>query len=134
MGIGRKKKLLGWVENFKLSISSLVISSSSASSLLSALLRIVICLSINLSGKVTLNAINKLPNSKGFLWKGRPLPSIVLRSSGLITSPGLFLILIFDPSRWVIEKSTPVSASANVIVFSMRRSAPFLLKRLCGYS
>jgi len=50
-------------------------------------------------GKLTLNAMKRLPNLNDCLWNGRPLPSIVLMSSGLITSPGLFITLIFDPSK-----------------------------------
>ena len=85
-------------------------------------------------GNSTLKRMKRLPYLKVDLWNGRPLSGIVFKSSGLITSPGSFLILILVPSRWVNTKSTPVRASNKLILCSNRRSAPFLLNFLCGYS
>lgn len=76
--------------------------------------------------------MNKFPKLYIFLWKGIPSPSTTLISSCLITSPGLFLILIFLPSKWVITKSTPVKAFNSNTSFSITKSAPFLKKFLWG--
>ena len=53
-------------------------------------------------GNATLKRTKRFPYLKDCLWKGSPLPITVLMSSGLMTSPGLFWILILEPSRWVI--------------------------------
>lgn len=78
--------------------------------------------------------MNKLPNLYEFLWNGRPLSSTVIKESGFTTWPGYVVALNLVPSRKSTTKSTPVKASSNVISFSIRRSAPFLLKSGCGYS
>jgi len=70
----------------------------------------------------------------GFLWNGRPFSSSVISESGLITVPGVLFTLRFDPSRYLIMKSQPVRASLRLMFFSKNKSAPFLLKSLCGYS
>lgn len=86
------------------------------------------------SGNTTLNNTNRLPNLYEFLWNGRPLSSIVIKESGFTTYPGEVYALNLVPSRKSITKSRPVSASRSVISFSIKRSAPFLLKVLWGYS
>jgi len=76
--------------------------------------------------------MKRLPNLYGVLWNGIPRPSQVIIEFGWIISPLLFWILIYLPSRWVMHMSNPVRASSRVISFSINRSAPFLLKSLCG--
>lgn len=78
--------------------------------------------------------MNRLPNLYGFLWNGRPFSSTVIRVFGFMTCPGLFCTLNLVPSRKGTIKSQPVRDSNRVIVFSMKRSAPFLLNTLCGCS
>jgi len=98
------------------------------------LLTDVIYDSSKVSGNLTLNNTNKLPNLYGFLWKGKPLSSTVIKVSGLITIPFALWILSFVPSKKSTAKSHPERDSRRVISFSIKRSAPFLLKTLCGYS
>lgn len=78
--------------------------------------------------------MNRLPNLYGFLWNGRPFSSTVISESGLTTTPGSVYTLNLDPSKKFTTKSQPDSASKRVISFSIKRSAPFLLNVLCGYS
>lgn len=57
-----------------------------------------------------------------------------MRLSGFITYPGVLLTLKEDPSKKSTTKSQPVRASNKEISFSINKSAPFLLKTLCGCS
>jgi len=89
---------------------------------------------LTFSGNFILNKMKRLPNLYGVLWNGIPRPSHVIIEFGWIISPLLFWILIYLPSRWVIHMSNPVSASRREISLSINKSAPFLLKTLCGYT
>ena len=94
----------------------------------------LLCPSSRESGNLTLKRTNKFPNLYEFLWNGRPLSSIVIKVSGFITDPGALWTLNFDPSRKSTVKSHPARDSRRLISFSIKRSAPFLLKTLCGCS
>ena len=93
-----------------------------------------ICFWFKVLGNVTLNNTNRFPNLYGFLWNGRPFSSTVIKLSGLITWPGVLLILKEDPSKYSTMKSQPVRDSNNDISFSINKSAPFLLNTLWGCS
>jgi len=82
------------------------------------------------SGNFTLNNTKRLPNLYGFLWKGKPFSKIVIRESGLMTSPGVLFTLNDVSSKNFTTKSQPVNASRREISFSINKSAPFLLKTL----
>jgi hypothetical protein len=74
--------------------------------------------------------INRFPNLKGFLWKGKPFSSTVIRESGVMTYPGVLFTLNDVSSKNLTTKSHPVNASSKDISFSINKSAPFLLNTL----
>mmetsp|Transcript_4283 Transcript_4283/g.14537 ORF Transcript_4283/g.14537 Transcript_4283/m.14537 type:complete len:250 (-) Transcript_4283:516-1265(-) len=86
------------------------------------------------SGKVTLKSRKSPPLTKGLPWCGMPSPGTRRMLSGFTTSPGADRMQIVLPSRCVITRVKPHSASERVSVTEVMRSAPLRLNLSCSFS
>lgn len=77
-------------------------------------------------GNSTSNSMCRSPCDMASLWNGIPFPLTVFLSLWEMISPAAPAIWNFLPSRCIIQKLTPVSASKRLIFFLSQRSAPRL--------